>query len=102
MPEPERTPEVVSDEREVAERLVASGVDGIILPPPLCDSPLVLDVLLAAQVPTVVVATGSSPDGVGRVSIDDRAAARAMTAVTTGRLPWRRTRGRASRRESCR
>ncbi|TCP37156.1 LacI family DNA-binding transcriptional regulator [Sphingomonas sp. BK235] len=67
-------------EREVAERLVASGVDGIILPPPLCDSPLVLDVLLAAQVPTVVVATGSSPAGVGRVSIDDRAAARAMTA----------------------
>ncbi|MGK6323752.1 LacI family DNA-binding transcriptional regulator [Sphingomonas sp. DT-51] len=67
-------------EGEVAERLVASGVDGIILPPPLCDSPLVLDVLLAAQVPTVVVATGSSSEAVGRVAINDRAAACAMTA----------------------
>jgi len=66
-------------EAEVAARLVASGLDGIILPPPLCDSPLVLDVLLGARVPTVVVATSSSPAGIGRVSIDDRAAARAMT-----------------------
>ena len=66
-------------EREVAERLIRGGIDGIILPPPLCDSPIVLDVLLAARVPTVVVATSAQPEGVGSVAIDDRAAARAMT-----------------------
>lgn len=66
-------------EREVAERLIAGGIDGIILPPPLCDSPLVLDVLLRARIPTVVVATGCPPPEVGAVSIDDRAAARQMT-----------------------
>lgn len=66
-------------EREVAERLIHGGIDGIILPPPLCDSPIVLDVLLRAGVPTVVVATSSPPEGVGAVAIDDRAAARAMT-----------------------
>lgn len=66
-------------EREVAERLVAGGVDGIILPPPLCDSPAVLEVLIAAKVATVVVATGCPPEAVGAVSIDDRAAAREMT-----------------------
>lgn len=66
-------------ERAVAQRLIGSGVDGIILPPPLCDSPLVLDVLLAARVPTVVVATGCPPPEAGAVSIDDRGAAQAMT-----------------------
>ncbi|PZQ60534.1 MAG: LacI family transcriptional regulator [Sphingomonas taxi] len=67
-------------EREVAERLIRSGIDGIILPPPLCDSPIVLDALLAAGVPTVAVATNAPPPRVGAVAIDDRAAARAMTA----------------------
>ncbi|WP_028056783.1 LacI family DNA-binding transcriptional regulator [Sphingomonas phyllosphaerae] len=66
-------------EREVAERLIRGGVDGVILPPPLCDSPIVLEVLLAAGIPTVVVATNSPPAQVGVVAIDDRAAAHEMT-----------------------
>ncbi len=71
--------ELGGHEREVAQRLVNSGVDGIILPPPLCDSEPVLDLLIKAKVPTVVVATGRRPDGVAAVSIDDRSAAHEMT-----------------------
>jgi LacI family transcriptional regulator len=66
------------DERRVAQRLV-SGIDGIILPPPLCDSRAVLDYLAEAGVPTVVVATGKPPEEATAVSIDDRGAAHAMT-----------------------
>jgi LacI family transcriptional regulator len=66
------------DERRVAQRLV-SGIDGIILPPPLCDSRAVLDYLAEAGVPTVVVATGKPPADATAVSIGDRAAAHAMT-----------------------
>ncbi|MEH3121487.1 MAG: LacI family DNA-binding transcriptional regulator [Sphingomonas phyllosphaerae] len=71
--------ELDDHERDVTERLVRGGIDGIILPPPLCDSPAVLDVLLAADIPTVVVATSASPPQAGAVAIDDRAAAQAMT-----------------------
>ena len=71
--------EIGDHEREVVERMIASGIDGVILPPPLCDSRAVLDVLTEAGVPTVVVATGSPPDGSAAVTIDDFEAARAMT-----------------------
>ncbi|WP_188659292.1 LacI family DNA-binding transcriptional regulator [Sphingomonas metalli] len=71
--------EVGEEARTVAERLVGSGIDGVILPPPLCDARPVLDVLLAAHIPTVVVATGCPPAEAGAISIDDRAAAQAMT-----------------------
>lgn len=65
-------------------RLVQSGVDGIILPPPLCDSAPVYDALLAAGIPVVVVATGRAPDQMGSVRIDDFGAARAITAHLIG------------------
>lgn len=68
-----------SEEREVAQRLIDSGVDGIILPPPLCDSPPVLDLLAEAGLPCVLVATGRQVEKLAAVSIDDRGAARAMT-----------------------
>ncbi|MFV0622476.1 LacI family DNA-binding transcriptional regulator [Sphingomonas sp. ac-8] len=67
------------DERRVAQRLIDSGIDGIILPPPLCDSRAILDYLTQVGVPMVVVATGKPADGATAVSIDDRAAAQAMT-----------------------
>jgi LacI family transcriptional regulator len=66
------------DERRIVQRLI-SGIDGIILPPPLCDSRAVLDYLAEAGVPTVVVATGKPPADATAVSINDRAAAHAMT-----------------------
>lgn len=71
-------------ERAVAERLIGGGIDGVILPPPLCDSQPVLDALIAARVPTVAVATGAPPQSVSAVSIDDRAAAREMARHLLG------------------
>ncbi|MFS0774009.1 LacI family DNA-binding transcriptional regulator [Sphingomonas sp. 1P08PE] len=71
--------EVGDEARTVAERLVGSGIDGIILPPPLCDARAVLDVLIDARIPTVVVATGCPPPEAAAISIDDRAAAQEMT-----------------------
>lgn len=67
-------------ELDVTKRLIASGLDGIILPPPLCDSTPVLDLLAEARMPTVAVATSRKLPGVATVSIDDRSAAREMTS----------------------
>lgn len=71
--------EIGDHERQVVERMIGTGIDGVILPPPLCDSRAVLDVLTAARVPTVVVATGSPHGECAAILIDDRGAARAMT-----------------------
>ena len=67
------------DENAVAEHLIESGIDGIILPPPLCDAASVIKVLAAAHTPAVAVATGSAADSLSAVSIDDYRAAAAMT-----------------------
>jgi LacI family transcriptional regulator len=66
-------------EGEVARRLIASGIDGMILPPPLCDSALVIEALIETGTPGVAVATGRAPKGLCTVSIDDYRAAYAMT-----------------------
>jgi LacI family transcriptional regulator len=71
--------ELGDHEVEVARHLARGGIDGIILPPPLCDSQAVLDVLFDAEVPTVLVATGRAPNEAAAVLIDDFAAAAAMT-----------------------
>ncbi len=68
------------DEADVARHLLATGVDGIILPPPLCDAAVVLDVVIAAGVPAVAVASGAPRAEIAAVSIDDFEAARVMTA----------------------
>jgi len=67
-----------------ATRLVGSGIDGIILPPPLCDVAEVIRALAEANVPAVAVATGKPPADVSAVRIDDFAAAQAMTRHLIG------------------
>jgi LacI family transcriptional regulator len=66
-------------EEEQARRLVGNGLDGVILPPPLCDSQAVLDCVREAGIPAVVVACGQPDAEVGAVSIDDYEAAYEMT-----------------------
>jgi LacI family transcriptional regulator len=66
-------------EAEQARRLIENGLDGIILPPPLCDAASVLATIADAGIPAVVVACGQPDAAVGAVSIDDYAAARHMT-----------------------
>ncbi|MFN3582630.1 LacI family DNA-binding transcriptional regulator [Phenylobacterium sp.] len=69
---------------DAAARLVSQGVDGIILPPPLCDAPQVLKTLAASHTPAVAVATGRPPADVSAVRIDDFEAAHAMTRHLVG------------------
>jgi LacI family transcriptional regulator len=65
-----------ADEVAVVRRLIERGIDGVVLPPPLCDSRPVLEALFEANVPTVVVASGAPADQAFAVSIDDEEAAR--------------------------
>ncbi|USI71954.1 LacI family DNA-binding transcriptional regulator [Sphingomonas morindae] len=66
-------------EAEIARRLIEGGMDGLILPPPLCDSPAILSVLAENPVPAVAVATAREEGPVSSVGIDDFHAAEAMT-----------------------
>jgi LacI family transcriptional regulator len=68
-----------SDAVRVARNLIADGIDGILLPPPLCDLQPLVDLLMDHDMPFVVVASGRPADGVSAVGIDDFAAAHAMT-----------------------
>jgi LacI family transcriptional regulator len=67
------------EEEEAAVRdLLESGVDGIILSPPLCDSQPLLDMIAATGTLLIVVANWQ-PTGVSVVRIDDHEAAASMT-----------------------
>ncbi len=67
------------EEEEAIRTLMASGVDGIILSAPLCDSEPLLQMLSKAGVLAVAVANWRPPGWVSVVRIDDREAAAAMT-----------------------
>ena len=66
--------------KEKTQRLLDNGVDGIILPPPLCDVRGLIDLLAKAHVPAVTVACGQPDQRVSAVSIDDYQAAYTMTS----------------------
>ena len=66
-------------EAAAIEHLLRGRIDGIVLPPPLSDSPPVLAALKGRDIPVVAVATGRAPDWALSVSIDDRQAAYDMT-----------------------
>jgi LacI family transcriptional regulator len=67
------------DEHEAVRELLATGVDGIILAPPLCDSMRVHAAIKKAGALAVAIASASPCAGLLAVSIDDRAAAFSMT-----------------------
>jgi LacI family transcriptional regulator len=71
--------EAGQQEAEQTRRLVENGLDGVILPPPLCDSDAVIGCIHDAGIPAVVVACGLPDERAGAVSIDDYEAAYAMT-----------------------
>jgi len=66
-------------EEEQTRHLIENGLDGIILPPPLCDSEAIIACIADAGIPAVVVACGQPDERVGAVSIDDFDAAYNMT-----------------------
>ena len=71
--------EGVENEREAIQRLVKGGIDGVILPAPLCDSAQALKAVADAGIPAVLVASGRPAPDISAVSINDFEAARAMT-----------------------
>jgi LacI family transcriptional regulator len=62
------------------QRLIDSKLDGIVLPPPLCDIPAIIDLIANAGTPLVVVACGKPDSRVSAVSINDYEAAYQMTS----------------------
>ena len=68
----------MESEREAIERLASSGTDGVILPPPLCDSEEALKAVADTGLPAVMVATGRPVAGLCAISINDFEASRAM------------------------
>jgi len=65
--------------RQDLEKLLALGVHGVVLAPPLGESAAVRDILRAANLPVAVVAAGRPLDDAINVRIDDRQASRTMT-----------------------
>lgn len=61
------------------QTLIESGVDGIVLSPPLCDSAKVLELVQQSNAICVVVANWTPPGKMSVVSIDDVEAAAVMT-----------------------
>lgn len=72
--------EDVATQRKAIDRLIAHGADGVLVPPPLCDSPAALKRLREIGMPTVAVATAKPAANISAVRIDDYDGARAMTA----------------------
>lgn len=64
---------------EEARQFARSNIEGILLPPPLCEAPAVLAAIEAADIQVVTVGMGRPTPGGINVRIDDFAAARAMT-----------------------
>ena len=71
--------EDLESERKAIQRLVAGGVDGVILPAPLCDSEDALKTVISAGIAAVLVTSGRPAPGFSAVSINDFEAAREMT-----------------------
>ncbi len=70
--------DVGQDEVEAVKALIMTGVDGIILSPPLCDNDAVLTMLEGQDVLVVIVANYSPPGSISSIRIDDILAAKTM------------------------
>jgi LacI family transcriptional regulator len=71
------------DEESAVRELLDSGLDGVMICPPLCDSEAILDILANSDALAVAVANWNPPR-VSVVRIDDREAAAAMTRHIIG------------------
>jgi LacI family transcriptional regulator len=67
-----------ADAERKAARALAERVDGVILPPPLCESQAAVTELVKAGIPVVAIASGQRSDAVSCVRIDDFHAGREM------------------------
>jgi LacI family transcriptional regulator len=72
--------ESASEQAETARTFLQSGLDGVILPPPLSESMAVHAEVAAAKMPMVTIAMGLAHAEILNVRIDDFAAAKEITA----------------------
>jgi LacI family transcriptional regulator len=75
-----------------AARKIAQSVAGVVLPPPLCESKVVLSELAAAGIPVMAIASGRFQPDLSSVRIDDFRASQEMTehliAMGHGRIAF--------------
>src|SRR5262249_54709298 len=71
--------EGAESEAEAIERLVKGGIDGVILPAPLCDSEESLKTVRQAGLSAMLVASGRPAADLSAISINNFEASRAMT-----------------------
>jgi len=71
--------EGVESQAEAVRRLVKGGIDGVVLPPPLCDSEEALKAVQETGVGVVLVASGKPAPDLCAISINNFEASRAMT-----------------------
>jgi LacI family transcriptional regulator len=69
----------LASQKAAVRRLLDQGVDGVILPPPLCDSRPTINMLHAAGVKVLALATARPMHDVSSVRIDDYQGAAALT-----------------------
>lgn len=69
----------LSSQRHAMQRLLDAGVDGVIVPPPLCDSPQAIGSLNERDVSVVTIASGSPAADAASIRIDDYKGACSMT-----------------------
>lgn len=67
------------DKEKIQRTLASVRFDGVVLLPPLCDDPVMLEALKGSGIPTARVGPGFSEEGIATVSIDDEGAAYHMT-----------------------
>lgn len=65
-------------QREAAQQFIDAGVEGVVLPPPVSESSVILEELRKADIPVVTVAMGRVPNPLN-VRMDDYAAALQLT-----------------------
>ncbi len=68
----------LQSQKQAMKRLLEQGVEGVILPPPLCDSQPTVDMLKRAGIPVLALATAAPLADVSAVRIDDFQGALAM------------------------
>ncbi len=73
-----------SGQKAAVQKLLLAGVDGVILPPPLCESVSIRKLLDKSGITYVAVASGRTTATALAVGIDDFAAAFAMTQYLAG------------------
>lgn len=69
-----------STPEDLIARLIQHRTDAVLLPPPLCDDVPIIMAIHHAGIPIARIATGRPTEGSVAVTIDDMAAAKAMTA----------------------